>query len=372
MRKKQKNYKLILVISITLLFIVLRFTVTVFNFISNPKLTRVNRRYADLVSILIPARNEEDNILKLLQSIYRQDYNNYEVIVYDDDSSDRTYAICSEYAGAHEGFSVIKGVKLPNGWTGKNYACHQLSKKATGRYFLFLDADDSISNGLINSAVHRMQAYKLCLLSLLPNQVMQTAGEKTTVPLMLYIALNLLPLRLVYLTKTAVIAAACGQFMLFDADVYKQNHWHSQARDKIVEDAEIMKLVKSASYSGELLLANGMVSCRMYKGYREAINGFSKNVLALFNYSIIGLLLNILLSMGGPMVVIMTLNFQLIFFMTGLIVLTRIMTSLSAGQNALYNVILHPIQMINLVMIAFLSIQRHLTKTNVWKGRRIN
>jgi len=115
-----------------------------------------------------------------------------------------------------------------------------------------------------------------------------------------------------------------------------------------------------------------MVSCRMYKGYREAINGFSKNVLALFNYSIIGLLLNILLSMGGPMVVIMTLNFQLIFFMTGLIVLTRIMTSLSAGQNALYNVILHPIQMINLVMIAFLSIQRHLTKTNVWKGRRIN
>jgi len=186
-----------------------------------------------------------------------------------------------------------------------------------------------------------------------------------------YIALNLLPLRLVYLTKTAVIATACGQFMLFDAAIYKQNQWHSQARDKVVEDAEIMKLVKSSAYDGEVLLANGMISCRMYKNYRQAINGFSKNVLALFNYSITGLLLNILLNIVGPIVIIMTLNFQLIFFMVGLIILTRIMTSLSSGQSAVYNVITHPIQMVNMTIIAFLSIQRHLTKTNLWKGRRV-
>gem|GEM_PF-7087284 len=65
----------------------------------------------------------------------------------------------------------------------------------------------------------------------------------------------------------------------------------------------------------------------------------------------------------------MTLNFQLMFFMAGLIILTRVMISLSAGQNVFYNVILHPLQMVNLVIIAFLSIQKHLTKTVVWKGR---
>jgi len=362
---------LIIVISITLFFLIIRFTVTVFNFVSNPKLTRVNWAYDDLVSILIPARNEGENILTLLGSIYEQDYKNYEVIIYDDDSSDRTYAICSAFAEDHPRFIVIKGNKLPRGWLGKTYACYQLSQKAKGRYFLFLDADESVSNGLINSAVHRVQLHKLGLLSLFPNQVMQTTGEKTTVPLMNYIALNLLPLRLVYLTKTAVIATACGQFMLFDAAIYKQNQWHSQARDKVVEDAEIMKLVKSSAYDGEVLLANGMISCRMYKNYRQAINGFSKNVLALFNYSITGLLLNILLNIVGPIVIIMTLNFQLIFFMVGLIILTRIMTSLSSGQSAVYNVITHPIQMVNMTIIAFLSIQRHLTKTNLWKGRRV-
>jgi glycosyltransferase involved in cell wall biosynthesis len=361
----------IIVISITLFFIILRFTVTLFNFISNPKLTRVNRPYTDLVSMLVPARNEEENILLLLESIYQQDYKNYEVIVYDDDSADRTYAICSAFAEEHSHFSVIKGGKLPSGWLGKNYACYQLAKKAKGDYFLFLDGDEIVNDGLINSAVHRMKVYKLGLLSLFTNQEMQTFGEKTTVPLLHYLLLNLFPVRLVFLTKSAAIATACGQFMFFDAACYRQNQWHKMVKEKIVEDAEIMKLVKFEAYNGEVLLANDMISCRMYRNYQEALNGFSKNALAVFNYNIPALLVYILLLIGGPMIVIMTLNFQLIFFMVGLIILTRIMISFSAGQNALYNVLLHPIQMVNLVIIAFLSIQKHLTKTNVWKGRRV-
>jgi chlorobactene glucosyltransferase len=358
-------------ISVTLFFMVLRFTVTLFNFISNPKLTRVNRQYTSLVSILIPVRNEEANILPLLKSIAEQDYKNYEVIIYDDNSSDNTFEICSEFATEHSYVSVIKGHSLPGGWLGKNHACHQLGQKANGEYLLFLDADDTISKGLINSAVHRMQLHKLALLSLFPDQTMRTNGEKTTVPLLHFILLNLLPLRMVYLAKSAAIATACGQFMLFDAAAYRQNQWHKIVRDKVVEDAAIMKQVLSASYNGEVLLANGMVNCRMYKNYKEAINGFSKNALAAFNYSIIGLLIYIVLLIGGPMLVFATLNFNLIFFMIGLIALTRVMISLAAGQRTWYNLLLHPVQMLNMTIIAFLSIQRHLTKTNVWKGRRI-
>jgi len=361
----------IIAISITLFFIILRFTVTLFNFISNPKLTRVNRTYTDLVSVLIPARNEEKNILLLLNSIQRQDYQNYEVIIYDDDSADSTYAICSALAASHPRFSVIKGKELPGGWLGKNYACDQLAKKAKGKYFLFLDADEIVGNSLINSTIHRMQLNKLALLSLFPNQVMITAGEKTTVPLIHFLLLNLLPVRLVFLVKNAVVATACGQFMLFDAAGYRENRWHKQVKDKVVEDAGIMRLVKSAGYNGELLLANGMLSSRMYKNYSDAIKGFSKNALGAFNYSIPALLVYILLIVGGPMIVMMTLNYNLIFYMSGLIILTRVMISLSAGQNALYNIILHPVQMINLVIISFLSIQKHLTKTNIWKGRRL-
>ncbi|HEY8930121.1 MAG TPA: glycosyltransferase family 2 protein [Mucilaginibacter sp.] len=362
---------MIIVISVTLFFIVLRFTVTLFNFISNPKLTRVMHHYDDLVSILIPARNEEENIVILLASILKQEYKNYEVIIYDDESDDNTYNVCSVFAAAHANISVIKGRPVPSGWTGKNNACHQLAKKANGKFLLFLDADDVVSNGLINSSVHRMHINKLCLLSLFPTQIMHTAGEMVTVPLLNFLLLNLLPLRLVFLLKNPAVATACGQFMLFNAESYRENEWHKLVKDKVVEDAEIMRQVKARKCNGEVLLANNMIHCRMYKSYNDALSGFSKNSLALFNYSITALLVFIIVLIGGPMIVLMTLNINLIFFMAGIILLPRVMISLESGQSVWKNIILHPIQMINMAVIAFLSIQKHLTGTNQWKGRRI-
>ncbi|RCH55027.1 glycosyltransferase family 2 protein [Mucilaginibacter hurinus] len=362
---------MIIAISITLFFIVLRFAVTLFNFLSNPKLPHIAHPHNALVSILIPARDEEDDITALLQSIVKQDYHHYEVIVLDDNSTDNTYEICSRFADMHHNFKVIKGDELPTGWLGKNFACYQLAQHAKGQYFLFLDADEIVHNNLINSAVHRMQLRGLSLLSLFTNQHMVTFGEKAVVPLMHYILLNLLPLRLVYLLRNPLIAAASGQFMLFDAAVYRQYQWHRMVKDKIVEDVEIMKCVKSNRYNGETMLANGMITCRMYKSYNEAVSGFGKNFLAAFNYSIPGFLVYITVLIAGPLIVITTLNLQLILFMTGLILLTRIMIALSAGQNALLNVILHPLQMFNLVVIAFLSVQKHLTNTTVWKGRKV-
>lgn len=362
---------MIIAISVTLFFIVLRFVVTLFNFMSNPKLQRIAKPYNDMVSILIPARNEQQNIGNLLQSITDQDYRHYEVIVLDDNSTDDTYNVCEQYAAMHPNVKVIKGDDLPDGWLGKNYACYQLARQAKGKYLMFIDADEQIERGLINSAVHRMHLRQVALLSLFTNQRTITLGEKLVVPLMHFLLLNLLPIRLIYLTRHYAVAAASGQFMFFDAETYHANQWHQQVRDKVVEDVEIMKLVKAARYRGEGLLANGLIYCRMYTGFDEAIHGFSKNFLAIFNYSIPGFLVYITLLIGGPLIVLSTLNLPLIFLMVGLIILTRIMISLSAGQNALLNVILHPLQMVSMVFIAFFAIQQHLTKTTVWKGRRV-
>ncbi|WP_419788672.1 glycosyltransferase family 2 protein [Mucilaginibacter sp. SP1R1] len=246
-----------------------------------------------------------------------------------------------------------------------------MAKHADGKYLLFLDADEQVKPGLINSAVHRMHLHQLGLLSLFTNQQMNTPGEQAVVPLMHFILLNLLPLRLIYLVKNASVAAASGQFMLFDAAIYHKHQWHKAVKNKVVEDVEIMRLIKTEAYNGEALLANGMISCRMYKGYYEAINGFGKNFLAAFNYSIIGFLIYILLIIGGPMIVVMTLNLPLLFFMIGLILLTRIMISLLADQSVLNNIIMHPFQMLNMLFIAVISIQKYLTGTTVWKGRKI-
>ncbi len=362
---------MIIVLAIVFIFLILRFAVTVFNFISDPKLRKVSLRHHDLVSILIPARNEEANIIHLLQSLTRQDYQNYEVIVLDDDSTDSTFAICQQFAANHSRFKVVKGQALAPGWLGKNFACYQLAQLAKGKYLLFLDADEQVYPALINSAVHRIKAKRLALLSLFTNQDMRTIGEKTVVPLMHYLLLNLLPIRLIYLAKNPAFAAASGQFMLFDAGLYRKHQWHQQAKNRIVEDVEIMKLVKSENLPGESLLANGLISCRMYTSFQDAVNGFSKNFLAAFNYSVPGFICYLMLVIGGPMLVISTLNPQLIVMMCGLVLLTRIMISLSSGQNAFYNSILHPFQMLSLLVVGILAIQNHLTKNTTWKGRRV-
>ncbi|WP_316798553.1 glycosyltransferase family 2 protein [Pedobacter frigidisoli] len=354
-----------------LIFLVIRFSVTVFNFISNPKLPRVIRHYHDKVSILIPARNEEENIITLLHSIKNQDYTNYEVIVLDDHSEDNTFGLVNEFCSVNPNFSIIKGEPLPAHWLGKNYACHQLASVATGKYFLFVDADETLNRGLINSLISRMEMGNLALLSVFTNQVMKTLGEKLTVPLMHFILLNLLPLRLVRISRNPALAAASGQCMFFNADNYRQQLWHQQVKNQVVEDVEIIKLVKMEKFNAEALLANGLIHCRMYKNLHESLAGFGKNLLAGFGNNVFILLFYLLLVIIGPVILIANFNLSLLLLPLTLIILSRMMISYLSGQNVLINLILHPFQMLFFLIISMISITKYISKTGTWKGRPI-
>ncbi|RDC54883.1 glycosyltransferase family 2 protein [Pedobacter chinensis] len=354
-----------------LIFLVIRFSVTLFNFLSNPKLPRVMKHYQDQVSILIPVRDEAENIIHLLESIKEQDYTTYEVIVLDDNSSDHTYALVEEFCTLNAKFKIVKGKELPKDWLGKNYACHQLAELATGKYFLFVDADEAIKKGLINSLIDRMELGNLTLLSVFTNQIMKSMGEKLTIPLMHFILLNLLPLRLVKLSKNPAFAAASGQCMFFNAKNYQENQWHYQVKQQVVEDVEIIKLVKLAKYNAEALLGNHLIYCRMYKNLSESLNGFSKNLLAGFGNNILILLFYLLLVIIGPVILILNFNVDLLVLPITLIVLSRMMISYLSGQNVLINLILHPLQMLFFLIISIISIQKHIFKTGTWKGRTI-
>jgi glycosyltransferase involved in cell wall biosynthesis len=342
-------------------FLILRFTVTLFNFISNPKLTPATRHYNDLVSILIPAQNKED-ILNLLESIKKQDYNNFEVIILDDHSSEKTYQLCLGFSQTDKRFQIIRGKKLPESWLRKNFDSYNLASMAKGKYLMFLSVHSIIENGLINNTIHRMKINHLVLLSLFTNQEMLSFGERIIVPLMNFILLNLLPIRLIHLSKNPAFIATSGQFMLFDAENYHEQQWHKQVKSKLVGNTEIMKLTKTAGYPAETLLANGYITSRMYKNFNEALDGSVKVLLAGFNNNIAGLLIYLSLVISGPIIIAYYLNPGLLFFAISLIILSRIMISLSSGQNAFLNVVLHPLQMVSLVLISVLTIRRHIAE----------
>ncbi|HCN84713.1 MAG TPA: glycosyl transferase family 2 [Sphingobacteriaceae bacterium] len=343
-------------------FLILRFTVTLFNFISNPKLTPTPKKYNDLVSILIHEHHHEQDITKLLESILQQDYQNFEVIVLDDHCDNRANQSSFEFSQTDSRFQVIKSKEIPKGWVRKNFVYYQLANMAKGKYFMFLSADTIIANGLINNTIHRMKMNKLALLSLFPNQLMVSFGERIVVPLMNFILLNMLPVRLIHLSKNPAFVATSGQFMLFDAANYHHQQWHKQVKSKLVSDTEIMKLTKTAGYPVETLLANGYITCRMYKNFKDALNGFSKILLAGFNNNIAGLLIYLLLVILGPIYIGYYLDMKLLFFAFSLIILSKIMISLSSEQNTLINIILHPLQILSLLIISVWSVIWYIEK----------
>ncbi|MCD8260151.1 MAG: glycosyltransferase, partial [Bacteroides sp.] len=124
------------------------------------------------LSILIPARNEEKNIGNLLHDLGSLYYPHIEIIVYDDESTDRTVEIASSYLPSLPELRIIRGTPPPPGWLGKNYACYQLAKEARGGKLLFLDADVRVDKHFLERVLACSGQYQTALLSIFPQQLM--------------------------------------------------------------------------------------------------------------------------------------------------------------------------------------------------------
>ncbi len=367
---------------IALGFAGLRLLVVVTNFIFLALRTRKELVQESLVSILIPARNEEKNIGNLLDRLYEQDYQNLEIIVLDDNSDDRTSSITREKMKRDSRIQLIHNDHLPEGWTGKNNACSLLSENAGGDYFLFLDADISIKENIISEMIQYMKLKNLVLVSIFPKQLMGSFGERITVPNMNWILLSLLPLYMVRISKRPSLSAANGQFMLFNAEIYRKIKPHEMVKTSLVEDIEMMRKIKKMRpdenrrkslrnrYRTAVLTGDKRIECKMYDSFSDAIHGFSKNVLHYFGNSLIWTLTFIFLT--GPVIIftlIYSLKLTLLYLITGILV--RIFISLCSKQNLVYNILFAPLQQLSFYFMVYKAVRIKFAGSYIWKGRRI-
>lgn len=352
-------------------FLIIRLIISGVNLISQTRLPELQTGQEDLVSVLIPARNEAQNIDRILQQTANNAYRNIEILVYDDESEDNTAEIVQKNADKDNRIKLIPTQKLPEHWLGKNHACYQLAAHAQGDYLLFLDADISISSELIINSLAYLKKHGLSLLSIFPEQKMRTFGERITVPVMNWILTSLLPLPLIKNTKQWSLAAANGQFMLFEAGNYHQNQWHKHFKKQAVEDINIMRAIKKQKNKGHTLLSGGQISCRMYTNFKEAVNGFSKNTHEFFGKSYILMCVFGLITTFGFIPVFIYAKFFGLGLYLFLSVLLRLFTSLASRQNAIHNILLAPLQQVALLAIIYRSVLNKVRGYGVWKGRRI-
>jgi chlorobactene glucosyltransferase len=370
------------IIAAILLFILINFLVNniLFKDTSRFKLPQYILDKNPLISILIPARNEEEDIKRCLISLTKQDYSNIEILVLDDNSNDNTAKIVTELSKKDRRIKLYSGGLLKKGWLGKSYACYQLSKYAKGDYFVFTDADSLHFPNSISGAVACLLRYNLDALSVFPKQIMVTMHERMMAPFGHYIILCLMPLYLIRKAKSALFCTAIGQFMLFKKEVYKKIGGHRSIKGEMLEDIKISKRVKRSGYKFMIFDGRSNVYCRMYRNFRGMVKGYSKVLFAVFDYKIYMISVAIILISAiflfpflmiplgilfdWPLVLMEVIILQVV-----IILITKIILSLRFKCKAI-DIIFHPVAMVYLISIAINSVFSARVGMGIyWKGR---
>jgi chlorobactene glucosyltransferase len=237
-----------------------------------------------LVSIIVPVRNEEANIERLVPSLAGQ-RGVREILIVDDQSGDRTLEILEAMKAEAPLLRVLHIDSLPEGWLGKTYAVSIGAREAAGDWLLFTDADTEHLPGSLAAVLELAEQEGADLLSLSPRQLTPTWWEKAVIPLVYVNLARLYRFKEVSDPRSAA-AAANGQYLLIRREVYARVGGHQAIRNEILEDVELAKRVKAAG--GKLLFLPGAawVQTRMYRTFREMWRGWTKNLFLLYGRSL--------------------------------------------------------------------------------------
>jgi len=243
---------------------------------------RVDRRATatDTISILIPARNEEDRLPACLESLMGQQAG--EILVYDDHSEDGTSSVIERFAERDPRVRRIAPSPLPPGWCGKNFACFQLASQASGDWLLFLDADVQLARGAAASIAGQAESRAVTLLSCWPGFVMHGFWENALMPMLNFLVFTLFPAPLASSRGDVSLGLAHGACILARRSVYQRLGGHTLVRNEIFEDTRLARAWRAAGERSLCLDGQDVVRVRMYSGLAEIWRGFQKNFYPAF------------------------------------------------------------------------------------------
>ena len=210
------------------------------------------------VSVILPARNEEEFIAKCLDTLLEQDYPNYEVIVIDDSSEDSTASIISQYAKKYSKIVPVSAREKPEGWMGKNWACIEGYKKATGDLLLFTDADTKHAKNVISLAVGHLRSHDLDALSAIPKMISIDWWTKITLPMIsTFLHTRFSAIRVNDPSKKT--GYFFGSFFILKKETYENVGTHEGVRQEIIEDGALGKKVKESGFKMKMVRGDHLI-----------------------------------------------------------------------------------------------------------------
>jgi len=230
---------------------------------------------APMISVCIPARDEERNIRACVEAVLHQTYPNFEVLVLDDRSTDSTLEIL--HSIHNDKLKIVNGSDLPIGWAGKPHALYQAANSARGDWLCFIDADTFLAPEALASCYAKAVETNADLFTMMTFQITVTFWERAVLPLvMTALSVGFSPRKVNDPKRKDAIAN--GQFIFIKRSVYDAIGGHESVKDQIVEDKAISEKVKWSGY--RLIVADGMkvARTRMYTSLVEMWEGWTKNI----------------------------------------------------------------------------------------------
>lgn len=344
-------------------YVIVTLFMVILNSIFRLRLSHQGIKPCPKISVLIPARNESQNLQKHLPLWLTQTYSNYEILVLNDASEDSTAEVLNTFANR---VKVLTGLELPQGWFGKNWACHQLSQKASGDIFLFVDADVAPNGNAIETTVATLHQHKLDAFSAFLKQSFTHWTSKAVIPWAFqFPILAWPPLFLSRFIRSSALSIGNGQWFCFKKECYWNLGGHSTVKDSVIEDISLAKILHKNKHNYRPFIAPELATVTMYQSTQDLQEGLTKNLASIYgknlieNFIFFGLFLALFVSL---------------FFYSGLLFILVLsafyLVQLTFRQRGI-NFLLIPL---GLPMTLALFVQSLLAKRNrqlYWKGRKL-
>jgi glycosyltransferase involved in cell wall biosynthesis len=233
------------------------------------------------VSVILPARNEEEFLGRCLDSLIDQDYPNYEIIIIDDSSEDSTGKIISQYAKQNSKIIPVSARPKPDGWMGKNWACMEGYKKATGELLLFTDADTTHAKQVISLAVSHLLTFNLDALTAIPRMLSIDFWTKITLPMIsTFLHTRFSAIRVNDPSKKT--GYFFGSFFIIKQKTYDEIGTHEGVKQEIIEDGALGKKVKDSGYKMKMVRGDHLIDAIWARDKSTLWNALKRLMIPLY------------------------------------------------------------------------------------------
>lgn len=321
------------------------------------------------VSVLIPARNEEASIAACVESVLASRGVEIEVIVLDDDSTDRTAAVVREIAAKDGRVRLKAAPDLPAGWNGKQHACYALAGHARHPLLTFLDADVRLTPDALARLVAFRERNGAALVSGFPRQDTGTLLEKLVIPLINWLLVGYLPMVGMRFSRWAAFGAGCGQWFLTDRACYDAVGGHAAVKASLHDGLTLPRAYRRAGLRTDVCDASGIAVCRMYRSAAAVWLGLAKNAREGMAAGVQLPVWTLLLAGGHLMPLVVAVFEPLGWVAVALSVGLRLATALWF-RASLLGAVLHSAGVVLLLAIQWFATYRAAVGRPVgWKGR---